>query len=309
MSSTNTSEFKFDPELAELKDFGNHRLINKDGSFNIHRVRSSHFAPYQLLVEMGWGTFLLIILGCYIAINLLFAGMFLIAGYENLAGVPQTDSLIDQVANTFFFSVQTFTTVGYGSMAPLGFVTNVIASMDALCGMLAWALATGLVFARFSKPQGQFLFSNIALVAPYNDGWSLQMRVANKRSNRIIDLHATMMMTWLEDDGNSVMRKFARLNLELDDIALFPLNWTIVHNIDQNSPLKNCDRNKLEKMNAEFLIMIDGHDETYAQKVHAATSYQFSEVKWFYQFARMYRPDKHKGTIFDLGKIDEVVSV
>jgi len=194
-------------------------------------------------------------------------------------------------------------------MAPLGFATNIIASLDALCGLLGWALATGLVFARFSKPRGQFLFSKIAVVAPYKDGWSLQMRLANKRSNRIIDLHATMVMTWLEDDGKDIMRKFARLKLELDSIGLFPLNWTIVHQIDEKSPLNNCDRNELEKMNAEFLIMIDGHDETYAQKVHGATSYQCSEVKWFYQFARMYRPDKDKGTIFDLGKIDEVVGV
>jgi len=308
MSKIN-SQFDFDAEMAELKDLSSNRLINKDGSFNIYRKGISHFAPYQHLVEMKWSRFLIFILGCYVAINLFFALAFLIAGYENLAGVPQTESLIDQITNTFFFSVQTFTTVGYGSMAPLGFATNVIASMDALCGMLGWAIATGLVFARFSMPQGQFLFSSIAVVAPYKDGWSLQMRVANKRSNRIIDLHATMVMTWLEDDGESVMRKFARLNLELDNISLFPLNWTIVHKIDQDSPLNNCDRNELKKMNAEFLIMIDGHDETYAQKVHAATSYQFSEVKWQHQFARMYKPDKDKGTIFDLGKIDEVVSV
>ncbi len=302
------SNFELDPELSELKDFGNHRLINKDGSFNIHRKGISHFAPYQYLVEMSWNIFLLIILGAYIFINLFFAIIFLLAGYENLAGVPETDSLIQQIANTFFFSVQTFTTVGYGSLAPLGFATNIIASLDALCGMLSWALATGLVFARFSKPQAQFLFSNIAVMAPYKDGLSIQMRVANKRSNRIIDLHSTMVMTWLEEDGDEVMRKFSQLTLEVSSISLFPLNWTIVHKIDENSPLNNCDRTALKKMNAEFLIMIDGHDETYAQKVHAATSYQFSEVQWFYQFARMYKPDKDKGTIFDLGKIDETVA-
>ena len=307
--TNNNSNFDLDSELTELNDLGNHRLINKDGSFNIHREGIKSSSPYQYMVEMGWSTFLIIILSIYILINLFFASVFLIAGYENLAGVPQTDSLLEQITNTFFFSVQTFTTVGYGSMAPLGFISNIVASLDALCGMLAWALATGLVFARFSKPTGQFLFSNIAVITPFKDDWSLQMRVANKRSNRITDLHATMVMTWLEDDGKDVSRKFSRLNLELDSIALFPLNWTIVHTMNQDSPLNNCDRKKLEKMNAEFLLLIDGHDETYAQKVHGATSYQFSEVQWFYQFARMYKSDDDKGTIFDLGKIDEIVSL
>ncbi len=300
---------KSDQIPDDIARFENHRLINKDGSFNIERIGTNYNSPYQNLVEMSWGRFLFLVLAVYILVNSIFAILFYLAGYEHLTGVPQTDKILEQLVNTFFFSVQTFTTVGYGSMAPIGISTNIIASLDALCGLLSLALATGLVFARFSKPKNPFLFSKNALIAPYKDGWSFQMRLANKRNNRIIDLNATLLMTWLEQDGTEMMRKFERIPLELDNISVFPLNWTLVHTIDNQSPLNNCDQNALKHKHAEFLVMIEGHDETYAQKVHGTASYHYEEVKWYYKFVRMYQPLATKGTVLDLSKINEIESV
>ena len=296
--------------FGEFPDFETRRLINKDGSFNIIREGQGFFSSYQNSVEMGWGKFILLIVLVYILINAFFTILFLIAGYENLAGVPPYANFLEMFANTFFFSVQTFTTVGYGSMAPLGFWSNVIASFDALCGLLSLALATGLVFAKFSKPEAHIIFSQNAVIAPLQDDWSLQFRIVNQRDNRIIDLHATVVMSWLEKEGEEMRRHFSKLNLEIDNISLFPLNWTVVHRINEHSPLYNCDKNVLKNMHAEFMVMIDGHDETYAQKVHANTSYHFDEIKWFYRFTRMYRnnPD-HGGTILDLKMIDDIEQV
>lgn len=300
---------KIELGLSDLPADSIHRLINKDGSFNIHRVGSPDSSLYQNLVEMKWIPFLIVIGFSYIFINCIFALLFIFAGYENLAGVAPADNYLDQFANSFFFSVQTFTTVGYGTIAPDSFWSDVLASLDALTGWFALALSTGLLFARFSRPKSQFLFSQNALIAPYKDGWSLQLRLANKRKNRIINLQSRVLMTWLEKDGNQTMRRFAKLKLVIEKISLFPLNWTLIHVIDKDSPLDSCGKQELTKMHAEFLVLIDGHDETYAQKMHANTSYHFSEIKWFYRFVRMYYPDPDRGTVIDLAKISDIEDI
>ncbi|MEM9921057.1 MAG: ion channel, partial [Bacteroidota bacterium] len=213
------------------------RLIRSNGQLNVDRTGFKVIAPYQSLVEMPWGRFLVLVLMTYIFINLFFAMLFCLVGTENLNGIEPSGPL-PAFWEAFFFSVQSFTTVGYGAVSPSGFWANVVAALDALTGLMSVALATGLIFARFSKPRANILFSDFGIIAPYRKIKSFQFRIVNKRSNKIIDLEARVTATWLEPLKNGRnKRHFETLKLERSSVFLFPLNWTVVHPIDSDSPL------------------------------------------------------------------------
>ena len=286
----------------------NERLINADGSYNIERRGMSGWTPYQSLVEMGWAKIFGTILLFFLIVNGFFATLYLVTGVEHLAGVHGID-LPGKLIDCYFFSVQTFTTVGYGAIHPVSLASHLVASANALVGLMSFALMTGLFFARFAKPRAQFLFSTIALIAPYRDGWSFQFRIANKRNNQIINLKARMIMSWVEGKSNDKSRHYAGMELELDRVSFFPLNWTIVHAIKDGSPLFEKSEREVERMNAEFLVLIEGYDETYAQMVHANRSYTWRELQWKKRFKLMYYPGENGKTVLDLGMIDEVESV
>lgn len=291
------------------------RLINQDGSFNIIRRGYQSWAPYQHLVEMPWKQFALMVFLFYMTINALFAVAFMACGRANLNGIEPESDLFTFFSQCFFFSVQTFTTVGYGAISPNGFAANFIAAVDALVGLMSFALATGLVFARFSKPKAQILFSEKALITPYRHRetgeWinSLQFRIVNSRDNQLINLQATVIMTWLEmlSDGSQTRRYFT-LPLERYKVSLLPLNWTIVHPIDEQSPLYAQECADLIKSNTEILIMIQGYDDTFAQNVHTNSSYSCYEIEWGKKFAGMYyAEDGH--TVLELDQLDMMVDL
>lgn len=261
------------------------RLINNDGSFNVTRHGRSIFTPYQNLVEMSWGQFLLFTLITYIAINLVFAIGFLLIGSDSLTNIDQGESFWYRALGCFFFSVQTFTTVGYGGMAPQGIAANALAAFVALFGWIALAIVTGLFYARFARPTRLVVFSEQAIIAPYkNGGRSLQFRIANKRDTNLINLRARVVLTWLERDK----RRFAPLELERDYVALFPLNWTIVHPITEDSPMYRWSKDDYCRRRSELLIMVEGFDETFAQNVHINNSYLHDEIIWNARFQPMY---------------------
>jgi inward rectifier potassium channel len=285
------------------------RLIRKDGSFNVDRVGRQSWTPYQSLVEMSWSRFIGVVLFFFIGVNAVFALLFLFCGVDQLSGVLD-GHLLQDFANCFFLSVQTFTTVGYGAINPEGLGANIVASLCALVGLISFALATGLFFARFSKPKAQILFSDHAVIAPYRDLESFQFRIANRRNNKIIDLVARVSMTWIEEESEHVFRRrFASLPLEREKIFMFPLNWTLVHPITPKSPLYDKTPEDLKKMDAEFLILIEGHDETFAQTVHTTGSYTWKELVWNARFTRRYFDQKDGQTILELDRIDEFEEV
>lgn len=286
------------------------RLINQKGEFNVERRGASIFSPYQQLVEMGWGYFLLLTLTAYIVVNFLFAIGFILIGIESLRGLSEVNTLGDHLAHAFFFSVQTFTTVGYGAVSPDGAAANILASIVALVGLLGLALATGLVFARFAQPKSLIRFSDQALIGPYLDKGlnSLQFRIANVRDTHLINLRANVVLSWLEDSGPGLVskRRFAPLELERSFVALFPLNWTIVHPITKDSPIYGWDKEQFCRNHSEILIMIEGYDQTYAQKIHANSSYIHSEVAWQARFAPMYS-EEESTTILHLDRISKMI--
>ena len=280
------------------------RLINRDGTFNVERQGQYIWTPYQTLVEMSWLRFLSLVGLCFFGINAVFTLFFYWCGVNGFSGL-EVGSHFELLIQLFFFSVQTFTTVGYGAISPISLEANLIATFDAFLGLLAFALATGLLFARFAKPKAQILFSKHALISPYNDGWSFQFRIVNMRSNNIINMEAKVAMTWLENEKGSTIRRFANLQLERNKVSLFPLNWTIVHPIDSNSPLYQKDMEDLKKMNVEFLILISGYDDSFAQEVHDNGSYIADEIIWNAQFEGMYYPADNR-TVLELDKINAI---
>ena len=298
-----TDDLGFGSKVAESGS----RLMHHDGSFNIERVGFRSWTPYQDLVEMSWTRFFCLIIAVYILINSAFAVAFVTVGIDTISGTDHGHSLIGNFLHGFFFSVQTFTTVGYGAMAPISLLANLLASLCALVGLLSFALFTGLLFARFSKPQSSVLFSQNAIIGPYPEGkQSFQFRIANARDSKIIDLHANLVMTWLTTvpSTQKKQRHYAPLALERDHVFLFPLNWTLVHYIDEKSPLYQKTHQELQDMCVEFLILLKGHDETFAQLVHSSCSYTAKDLKWGVKFKKMYY-SKRGTTILDLDELND----
>ena len=284
------------------------RLINRDGSYNIVRKGGVGWRPYELLVEMPWINFLGLIALFYFIINAFFALVFWGIGIDKLSGVNPGDGFFEHFVTAFFFSIQTFTTVGYGAVSPLGIWANLIASIDALVGLMSFALATGILFARFAKPKANILFSTNALIRPYRDTPynSLQFQIVNQRNNKIINLEARVALTWAEKANGDLTRRFAIMELEREKVALFPLNWVVVHVIDKDSPMWGWDKADFEQKQVEIIILMRGYDETFAQDVHANSSYTYDEIKWNMRFQRIYHSSGGR-TIIELDKVNDML--
>jgi inward rectifier potassium channel len=283
------------------------RLINKDGSFNINRINepfSDWLNLYNRLITMSWVHFLGWILLFYLAENVLFACIYLLAGAENLKGAD--DRIFHgSFWKAFFFSAQTLTTVGYGHIAPNSFLTSAIAAFESMLGLLAFALSTGLLYGRFSRPVAHIRFSKHAVFAPYLDvnGW--MFRIINARSNQLIDVQVEVSMSRLETRPDGTLhRKYYGLKLERNKVSFFPTNWTVVHPITDDSPLHGCTPENLAESDAEFLILLRAMDDTFAQAVHSRYSYRFNEILWGQKFRTMTDGNQAGMATVDLNKLD-----
>ena len=240
---------------------------------------------------MGWGRFLLIIATFYVLINGLFALVYLACGRGALVGTGFAghSSLFSDFFRAYFFSVETFGTIGYGNIAPIGIPANIALTVESFLGLLSAALATGLVFARFSRPNAAIVYSRQALIAPYRGITAFMFRCANERSNQLIEVSVRIMYSRIAVRPNGErVREFTELPLEFDKVTFFALSWTVVHPIDESSPLFHCNAQTLAANEAEFLILLSGNDETFAQNVHSRTSYKANEIVWNARFRSMF---------------------
>ena len=282
------------------------RLLNRDGSFNVLRgglglVRS--LSPYHYLLTVTWPRFLGLIVVFYMVANLTFGLAFFACGPGALSGV-EASTASERLAASFFFSVQTFATIGYGQIAPAGLAANLLVTAESLVGLLGFALATGILFARFSRPTAHVLFSDAAVIAPYGDGRAFEFRIANGRANELMEVEVKVLLSYVRGDGG---REFQPLRLERDRVTFFPLAWTVVHPIDADSPLHNLEADDLGECNAEFLVLLNAIDETFSQEVHARSSYRASEVVWGAKFANIFNPPTRDGRLsIDIGRLHEI---
>lgn len=286
------------------------RLLNRDGSFNVSRAglgALEALAPYQQLLTVSWTGFLALVSVLYLIFNLTFAAAFWLCGPDALHGA-QRDLPGGDFSRAFFFSVQTFATIGYGQVSPNGFPANLLVTIEALVGLMFQALATGLLFARFSRPTASILFSRRAIIAPYNTGRSLQFRIANRRRNEIIQVEAQVLYSAMTtDDRGGRVRRYVLLPLERNKVTFFPLAWTIVHPIDEASPFAGKTAADLEEAEAEILVLLTGIDDTFGQAVHARTSYRADEITWHARFRSMFLANDHRSRVaVDVSRLHDV---
>jgi inward rectifier potassium channel len=297
----------FDPGLTQQYTGTFRRVINKDGSFNVHRRgttwRDTH--PYLTLINMSWPGFLAFVFMGYLLVNTMFALLYYAIGTEHLQG-SEAATAFDRFLNAFFFSAHTLSTVGYGNISPKGIAANTAASLEALVGVLGFALATGLLFGRVSRPSARVGFSPNMLVTPYQDVTSLQFRVVNLRRNSLMELEVRTMLMSVDRENGESKRNYKLLRMERDQVLFLPLTWTIVHPIDTESPLWGKSAEDLRAMQAEFLILIKAYDDTFSQTVLARYSYRHDDVVWGKRFAPAFSVDSEGDLVLEVGKVGEM---
>src|SRR5580698_5309999 len=299
----------FDPGLTTQYNGPLSRVINPDGSFNVIRKgtdwRDVH--PYLHLVSVSWTRFFTTILTAYILVNAIFATVYFLLGPNAINGTMRDGTASDRFFQCLFFSSQTVTTVGFGALAPANKAANFIAAFEALCGLLGFAVATGLLFGRVAKPSARIGSSEKALIAPYQEGWSLQFRMVNRRANTLIEPSVTLMMMTVDRSNGGSRREFNVLKLERERIMLFPLMWTVVHPIDAESPLYRKTEADLEALQAEFMVLVKAWDETFGQTVHQRFSYRYTDVVWGGRFTPGFGVDEEGNMQVHVDKVGNFV--
>ncbi len=284
------------------------RLLNPDGSFNVRRVGlpwAEAVSLYHSALTLSWPQFFGWVVLIYLGINILFGALFLLCGPGALVGSGAA-SMGGAFARAFFFSVETFATIGYGNISPAGAMPHFIMTFEALVGVLAQALITGLFFARFARPTAAITFSSRAVIAPFKDGKALMIRMANRRKNELIELKASLSFSYVNDENGVSMRRYRALTLDRAEVTFFPLAWTIVHPITPASPLWALDHDALMAKDAEILLLLSGIDDTFATTVHARTSYKPDQLDWDTRFTNIFnQPDADGLMSLDISRLDE----
>ena len=310
------SKQKIDPSLKINNDtgFGTNaanyggRFINRDGTFNLRKEGMpflSRFSIYHSMLTMPRWKFIGLILLVYLSVNLLYAFVYLIVGIDQLQGVVAAGNW-GKFKEAFFFSTETFTTVGYGRVNPVGDGANVVAAIEAMSGFLSFALATGLIFGRFSRPRSFLVFSDFALISPYQGKTALMFRFAPYKDNHTLtDVQIRVNIGLKVQMDGSAEYRYYDLNLERNKVESLPMNWTVVHPIDDKSPFLGFTPEDMIASDVELYVLIRGFDDVYSNFVQQRTSYTYQEIKFNGKFVPMYRESEDgKTTILELHKLN-----
>src|SRR6185503_11938413 len=265
----------------------------------------NRYSWYHTMLAMPRTKFLIFLLALYIIVNFLFAGIYYLIGIDHLAGVQQ-GSALKNFSEVFFFSAQTFTTVGYGRISPVGFLASAVSTFEAFLGLLSFAIATGLFYGRFSRPRAFLSFSHNAIIAPYKNGTALMFRMAPYKNNLLSEAETKVNLAMQLEENGKMVNRFFNLDLEISKINALALSWTIVHPINEKSPLYNFNYTDMVNAKIEALVFVQAFDEVFSNTVVQRFSYISSEVVWGAKFRIMYHADAEKGTtVLDLDKLNE----
>ena len=275
---------------VNTSDYGG-RFVNKEGNANIEKRGVNYFERiswYHTMLSIPRWKFFSVIFIFFIVVNTFFAFIYYLVGVNNLSGLT-SGSKIEKFAEAFFFSCQTFTTVGYGRINPVGFTASSIAALEALLGLLSFALATGLLYGRFSKPTAYLRFSENAILAPYKDITAIMFRVAPFKNTTLTDAEAKVTLGMAIEENGKTVNKFFQLPLEFSTVNTLTLSWTIVHPITETSPFYKLAPEDYANLQGEVLVFTKAFDDMFSNTVVARTSYTFKEIIIGAKFNPMYK--------------------
>lgn len=301
--------------FKKIKEFGNTgfganvdheggRLISKDGKFNVKKEGldfSERFHLFHTLMNMSTFLFFFYLLLVYFVVNILFTSIYILVGVEGIGGTY----FDNQFLSAFFFSAQTLTTVGYGALHPINQSVGFISSFEAFIGLLGFAVSTGLLYGRFSKPKIKLLFSKHSLVSTYKEITGLMVRIANPKDSQLINVEAIMIFSEVIENEGVRNRKFYTLDLEMDKISLFATSWTIVHPITNESPLYNLTGKDFAERDVELILLIGAYDETYNQDVHVRSSFKYDEIITNAKFIPILGQNDDEQAVIHLDKLND----
>ncbi|WP_284653428.1 ion channel [Flavobacterium terrisoli] len=283
------------------------RFITKSGNANVKKTGIGFFDSiswYHTMVNIPRWKFMLIIVLFYFVVNFCFASIYYVIGVEHLKGI-EASTAWDKFGQTFFFSIQTYTTVGYGHISPSGFLTSFVAAVEALFGLLSFAIATGLFYGRFSMPKAFLMFSENALIAPFGKGTGLMIRLTPFKNTNLTDAEAKMTLGMTIEENGKLVNKFYNLDLELSKINALTLSWTLVHPITESSPFYNLTEEDFKNTNGEILVYLKVFDDMFSTTVVKRTSYSFNEVVFGAKFLPMFsRSSDDNRTVLHIDKLN-----
>jgi len=296
-----------DPGIGTKIDEKVRRMINADGSYNVIKKGSAKGIRdiFKYLVEISWTWFFTILFVGYIIFNLIFSLIYTYFGTENILGIdPENGSVFFQ---TFFFSIQTFTTVGYGTLAPLGIATQIVASIEAFVGFLSFSLATGLLYGRFSRPRSKIKFADNFVFSKYEQGHSFKFKLTNLRDVVLQDVEAKIITMFnKENENGQLVRTYYELPITLPKIDIMSLTWTLVHKIDEESPFWNKSKEEIISQHPEFLIFVNGFDEIYSERTRARKSYVVKDILWNKNFTTNFKSLENGKLLMDVRDLNNV---
>jgi inward rectifier potassium channel len=284
------------------------RFITKSGNANVKKTGIGFLDSiswYHTMLNIPRWKFMVIVVLFYFVVNFFFASLYYLNGVENLKGVVMSSSM-DKFGQAFFFSIQTFTTVGYGHISPSGFSASLIAAIEALFGLLSFAIATGLFYGRFSKPKAHILFSKNAIIAPYKEGTALMFRMTPYKNTNLTDAEAKITLGMKVEESGISVNKFFSLELELEKVNSLTMSWTLVHPISESSPLYHFSQADYQNLEGEILVFMRMFDDMYSTTVAKRTSYIFSEIVYGAKFTPMFsRNEDESKSLLHIDKLND----
>jgi inward rectifier potassium channel len=287
------------------------RLFNNKGTPNVKHVGASftdRFSVFHFLINLSNTKFIALLFSVYLMINLFFAMIYFSLGVQNLGITDGNKCNMTAFSNCFFFSAQTLTTVGYGRISPTAFSTSAVSSIESLLGLLLFALITGLSYARFAKPKGKIMFSHHMLIAPYEGKTALMLRIVNPTKHLLSEVEVNITLALHSENEDYAKFEYHTLVLETNKVVSFPLNWTLVHEINEQSPLWNLTKQDFINRKMEALVFIKAYDEHFSSHIQQRKSYIANEVLMNKKFDMMYARNKEDTvTILRVNKLNDVV--